>query len=94
MNNKILKATHGSSKTPLKLGKFEIPCYVLEDGRRVLSGRGMQNALGYSSKSSGSAIQNLIKDKNIKTYISPDIFEKLNSRIAFECFEVLNFIFF
>ncbi|OAV66867.1 hypothetical protein Barb6_02485 [Bacteroidales bacterium Barb6] len=27
------------------LGDFAIPCYVLGDGTRVLSGRGMQDAL-------------------------------------------------
>ena len=32
-------------KGELHLGDFSIPCYVLEDGRRVLSGRGMQLAL-------------------------------------------------
>lgn len=29
----------------LNLGEMPIPCYVLEDGTRVLSGRGMQEAL-------------------------------------------------
>jgi hypothetical protein len=37
------KATHGSSDHPLKIGDVEIPCYVLEDGRRVLSLGGMVN---------------------------------------------------
>lgn len=32
-------------KGELKLGDFSIPCYVLENGIRVLSGRGMQEAL-------------------------------------------------
>jgi hypothetical protein len=29
----------------IKLGDYSISCYVLDDGRRILSGRGMQNAL-------------------------------------------------
>ncbi|WP_314771654.1 hypothetical protein [Capnocytophaga sputigena] len=29
----------------LNLGGISIPCYVLQDGTRVLSGRGMQEAL-------------------------------------------------
>ena len=44
----------------------------------------MQSALGYSSRSSGNALQNLVKRKNLETYISPDIFEKLDSRVEFE----------
>ena len=47
----ILLARYGSDKTPLKLGELEIPCYVLENGMRVFSGRGIQKALGYESKS-------------------------------------------
>jgi hypothetical protein len=47
MTNRILKATHGSDKTPLKIGEIEIPAYVLEDGTAVLSGRAVQTALGF-----------------------------------------------
>ena len=46
MEEKILKSKYGSDKTPLHLGELEIPCYVLEDGTRVFSGRGIQKALG------------------------------------------------
>ncbi len=42
-------ATHGSTDAPLKIGSIEIPCYVLEDGRRVLTMRGLQKSLGFSS---------------------------------------------
>ena len=44
----VLKATHGSNDHPLKIGNMEIPCYVLEDGRRVLSLGGMTKSLGMS----------------------------------------------
>lgn len=49
--DRLLKSIYGSDKTPLKLGDLEIPCYVLEDGTRVFSGRGVQKAIGYDSKS-------------------------------------------
>ena len=39
-------AKYDSGKTPLKLGAIELLCYVLEDGRRMFSGRGVQRALG------------------------------------------------
>jgi len=35
----------------LPLGDFKIPCYVLENGTRVISGRGMQNVLKISPES-------------------------------------------
>jgi hypothetical protein len=52
-NADIPKATHGSPDHPLMIGELEIPCYVLEDGRRVLHQRGMVSALGMSRGSSG-----------------------------------------
>lgn len=42
----IPKATHGSADRPLKIGDIQIPCYVLEDGTRVLSQRGLIGGLG------------------------------------------------
>lgn len=55
---------YGSDKTPLKLGKLEIPCYVLEDGTAVLSARGMQSVLSFD-KSHGSKMGAFL-DKIIK----------------------------
>lgn len=43
-----LVATHSSEDHPLKIGDAELSCYVLEDGRRVLSLAGMVGALGMS----------------------------------------------
>jgi hypothetical protein len=45
----ILRATHGSPDHPLRIGDIEIPCYVLEDGTRVLSQRGLQTGIGMST---------------------------------------------
>lgn len=43
------RATHGSSERPLKIDNIEIACYVLENGMRVLSQRGLQTGLGMSA---------------------------------------------
>jgi hypothetical protein len=43
------KATHAGTLT---IGSKELPCYVLEDGRRALAQRGMVDALGMSRGSS------------------------------------------
>lgn len=42
------KATHGAADHPLRIGEIEIPCYVLEDGTRVLSQNGLQTSIGMS----------------------------------------------
>ncbi|MBU0717979.1 MAG: P63C domain-containing protein [Planctomycetes bacterium] len=41
----MLRATHGSLEHPLVIGDIELPCYVLEDGTRVFSQRGLQSGL-------------------------------------------------
>src|SRR5260221_6223709 len=42
-------AKYGGPDRPLRIGEIEIPCYVLADGRRVLSQRGLQSGIGLSS---------------------------------------------
>jgi P63C domain len=39
----------------LKIGDLEIPCFVLDDGRRVISGRGMMVAIGMRGRGQGMA---------------------------------------
>lgn len=60
----ILKAKYGSDKTPLKIGNLELPCYVLEDGTRVFSGRGMQKAIG-STSTSGTWLSRFVETSPI-----------------------------
>jgi hypothetical protein len=43
------RATHGGEKRPLRIGDVHIPCYVLNDGRRVISQRGLKSALDFNS---------------------------------------------
>lgn len=45
MEKKILKATH---EGPLVIAGIEIPAFVLEDGTRVLSQRGLRKSIGLS----------------------------------------------
>lgn len=45
-------ATH---KGVLKIGDLKIPCFVLDDGRRVISGRGMTAAIGMKGRGQGIA---------------------------------------
>lgn len=80
---KILKATHGSDKTPLVLGEVEIPAYVLENGQRVFSGRGIQKALGYQG-SSGDWLTNFIKRDYISTHIKAGVLKAFDDRVKFK----------
>jgi len=49
---KLPKATH---KGVLKIADLEIACFVLDDGRRVISGRGMTAAIGMKGRGQGIA---------------------------------------
>lgn len=52
-------ATHESGDHPLKIGDTELSCYVLEDGTRVLSQRGLQQGIGMSAGGGSAGEQRL-----------------------------------
>ncbi|KPA95386.1 P63C domain [Pseudomonas asplenii] len=85
---KLPKATHGSSDHPLKLGDLEIPCYVLDDGRRVLSLGGMVKALGMSigsaGKGEGDRLLSFATGKAISPFIPPQLLEKMRAPVRFQ----------
>lgn len=81
---KILKAIHGSDKTPLRIGQVEIPCYVLEDGMRVLSGRGIQKALGANPNASGTWLKKFFNESPLTPFLHPGILDILNNPIEFD----------
>jgi hypothetical protein len=63
----------------IKIGELEIPCYVTEDGTRVLSGRGMQEALRLvdeeapsSGQKPGSRMDRFLGTKSLKSLIYKD----------------------
>ena len=73
MNDK--KTNQIRCKGELHLGDFSIPCYVLEDGRRVLSGRGMQEALKMvddNKTASGQRILRYLNQKSLNPFIFKD----------------------
>jgi hypothetical protein len=59
--DKVAQATHGSPDSPLRIGDVEIPCFVLEDGRRVLAQRGMITALGMKPGGSSHGQDRMVK---------------------------------
>lgn len=68
----ILTATHGSPDRPLRIGNIEIPCYVLEDGKRVLVQGSMLTALdmkqGTAGRGHGDRIAKFLSTKSIKPF--------------------------
>ena len=74
-------AEFGSPERPLRLLDAEIPCYVLSDGRRVLTQQGFLLALGRSRTAKGGtgaagAVDNLpafLAANNLKSLISEEI---------------------
>ena len=84
----ILQATHGSSDHPLKIGGIEIPCYVLADGRRVLSSGGMIRALGMSAGGAagrqGDRLYQFATGRNVNPFIPNDLASRMNNLIRFQ----------
>src|SRR5262245_16328439 len=66
------RATHGSADHPLRIGGIAIPCYVLDDERRVITQQGAIEALGMSrggsNKGSGSRLANFVSGQALKPY--------------------------
>lgn len=85
----LLKAKFGSDKTPLIIGDLELPCYVLENGMRVFSGRGIQKALG-STSNSGTWLSTFINSGDMNGVLTEikagdsTVFERLSNPVKFE----------
>jgi hypothetical protein len=74
----IPNATHGSPDHPLKIGDIEIPCYVLEDGRRVITHSGMISSLGMSkgggsNPSAGDRLARFATGKLLEPFATKDL---------------------
>jgi len=82
------KALFGSPDRPLKIGDLEIPCYVLDDGRRMITQTGMVLALGMSrgsaTKGGGDRIANFLSTKSLFPYVSNDLSEVIMNPIRFK----------
>jgi hypothetical protein len=72
----IPQATHGSPDKPLRIGDIEIGCYVLNNGMRVLSQRGVVSSLGM--KEGGTAdgadrLSSFLGGKAISPFVPKDL---------------------
>ena len=85
-NLKLPMATHGSEDHPLVLGEVKIPCYVLEDGTRVLSERGLTAALKItrgSTATGDSRVVSFAAHPSIIEFSKNDLVASLKNPIKF-----------
>jgi len=89
----MLDARFGSPDRPLKIGKVEIPCYVLENGKRVIVQRGLYLALDmqqggvraekYKEYGGAARLVRFLDQNGLKSLISSDIEALLKDPIVF-----------
>lgn len=73
----VPRATHRGT---LEIGNIQIQCYVLEDGRRVLAGGALLNAIGLRGK---KAVQERLLGKTLKAYVTEKLQKAILSPIDF-----------
>jgi hypothetical protein len=82
-----LRADYGSPDRPLKVGDVEIPCYVLNDGRSVITQSGMLIALDMSSgsatKGGPDRLANFAGTRSIKPFVSANLESMITQPIRF-----------
>lgn len=87
INEPIIRARFGSPEHPLKIGDVEIPCYVLEDGRRVLSQTGLVKSLGMKrggkGKAGGDRLLSFVTGKGLEPFISKELLDASTNPIRF-----------
>jgi hypothetical protein len=79
-------AHYGAPEKPLRIGDIEIPCYVLADGTRVLTQRGLQSGLGLSEgggKDGARKLAVLMAHLDEKGIDTRDLVARANSPIRF-----------
>ncbi|MBY5501245.1 hypothetical protein HFO82_21860 [Rhizobium leguminosarum] len=81
------RAIFGSTDNPLTIGDIELPCYVLDDERRVLTASGVQfgmaMAQGGSMKKGLSRLELFVSGKILSPFISNDLRERVQNPILF-----------
>lgn len=77
---------YGSLDKPLQISGFEIPCFVLSDERRVLTQRGLSNALGISiggGKGGVHRMARFIGSKSLSPFIVNELRVSVENPIKF-----------
>jgi hypothetical protein len=77
------QAAHGSPDHPLRIGDIEIPCYVLEDGTRVITNRGIQRGLGMAQSGGAQRMANMVGVFESKGIDGKDLTSRIATPIEF-----------
>jgi len=77
----IMKTNYLVLRIKVKVGDISIPCFVLDDGRRVISGRGMTQAIGMKGR--GQGIARIATLKVLKSYENNSLLVAINNAIRF-----------
>jgi hypothetical protein len=84
---KLPHAICGSTDRPLRVGDLSIPCYVLEDERRVLTVAGISDGMGLARGGSMVAGLNRLElfasRDRVKPYVSSNLTERIANPIVF-----------
>lgn len=81
------KVAHGSPDRPMRIADMEIPCYVLDDSRRVIPTSGMLDALqmarGGSMVRGMNRLELFASRDRISLYVSNELLARIASPIRF-----------
>ena len=72
---------HSTHKGVLTIADVKIPCFVLEDGKRVISGRGMTSAIGMRGR--GPGVGRITTLASLKPYLSPELVTAIDQPLEF-----------
>lgn len=86
-NNDLPKAVSGGEDRPIKVAGILVPCYVLDDGRRVIATSGMldtlQLARGGSMVKGMNRLELFVSRERIKPFVSSELLERIREPIRF-----------
>ena len=80
-------ATFGAPDKPIRIADIEVPCYVLDDGRRVITTNGMLDTLtmarGGAMVKGMNRLELFVSRDRIKSFVSNDLNERIRDPIKF-----------
>ncbi len=87
MNNETPKAIAGAPDRPLVIGDIQIPCYVLQDERRVLQQTGLLGSLdlshGGSYSKGGDRLAKFASQGRLKGFVNKELVDRTEKPIKF-----------
>ena len=84
----VRQAAFGTPDKPIRIADIEVPCYVLDDGQRVIATSGMLDTLniarGGAMKGGMSRLELFVSGKLIKPFISNELLARVQNPIKFK----------